>query len=193
MNSFKLVEAVPGGRGALNSCPWSIAYEAESAYRPRQRRACLFTPRVRERREIVDMAKRYIGCRSTLAALMGVVGLAAAACATAVPDITPQEITEVDVMIRRAETAGGERLAPELLGSSRESYDAARRASFARKPVEARRQLEEAKAYATAAEMQATAEQRQREALAIGKQADALDARLQDRQRRLRTPGQSSQ
>jgi hypothetical protein len=128
-----------------------------------------------------------------VATLACVAGLAAAACATAAPDITPQEITEVDLMIRRAATAGGERLAPELLGSSRESYDAARRASFAHKPVEARRQLEEAKAYAIAAEMRATAEQRQREAFAVGKQADALEARLQDLQRRLRTPGQSSQ
>ena len=137
--------------------------------------------------------KRRTEIRSILAALAVVIGLTASACATAARDITPQEITEVDLMIRGAVTAGAERFAPELLGSSREAFDAARRASFAQKSDEARRQLEEAKAYATAAEVRATAEQRRREAAATGQQADALDAKLQDLQRRLRAPSQSGQ
>lgn len=131
--------------------------------------------------------------RATVAAVVVGVGLSISSCATVTPDITPQEITEVDRVIGRAVTAGADRLAPELLGSSREAYDAARRASFAQKPAEARRQIEEAKAYATAAESRALAEQRQGEAAALGRQADALNIQLQELQRRLRTPGQSGQ
>jgi DNA repair photolyase len=141
----------------------------------------------------IHIAKPRARIPSTLlAVLVGIAGLTAAACATVAPDITPQEITEVDLLIRRAVAAGAERLAPELLGASREANEAARRASFARKPDEARRQLEEAKAYANAAEVRAMAEQRQREAIAIGREADALEARLQELQRRLRAPGQSA-
>lgn len=137
------------------------------------------------------MTTRLTGFRSLLTLLVVVAGLTASACATTGRDISPQEITEADLMIRRAVTAGAERLAPELLGSAREAFDAARRASFAQKQDEARRQLEQAKAYASAAELRATAEQRRREAGTVGQQADALDARLQDLQQRLRTSTQS--
>jgi hypothetical protein len=122
------------------------------------------------------MLRRLTGARSALAALVGIVGLTASACATAAPDITPQQITEVDLVIRRAVAAGADRLAPDLLASSREAYDAARRASFAHEPDEARRQLDEAKAYAIAAELQATAEQRQRAADAIFQKSKTFDS-----------------
>jgi len=131
--------------------------------------------------------------RPTLVWLALAAGVTASACATPARDITSEEIAEADVIIHRAVTAGAERFAPGLLWSSREALDAAQRASFTRKPDEARRRLEEAKAYATAAEIRARAEQRRREALAVGQEADALEVKLQDLQRRLRTPGPSAQ
>ena len=128
--------------------------------------------------------------RSRIVVTVGFVGVLLAACAITVTDIKPEEVTEVELLMRRAEAAGAGDLAPELLGSARQSFEASRRASFQGNGEDARRRLAEARAYAEAAEVRATAERRQREAAEVGQQVDALDTKLQDLHQRLRKPGQ---
>ena len=96
-----------------------------------------------------------------------------AGCASAGPPVGAAEVTEAEAAIRRAEEAGAEGRAPELLDDARNAMNAARRASG----EEARQRLLEARGYAAAAEARAKAERLQSDAARLRQEADDLERR----------------
>jgi predicted ArsR family transcriptional regulator len=97
-------------------------------------------------------------------------------CASAGPPVAVAEVTEAETAIRRAEEAGADQRAPELLNEARDAMDAARRVSG----EEARQRLLEARGYAAAAEARARSERLQREAARLRREADDLERRADE-------------
>ncbi|HKF44002.1 MAG TPA: DUF4398 domain-containing protein [Thermoanaerobaculia bacterium] len=123
--------------------------------------------------------------RTTLALFL-VSGLLAAGCASSGPPISPAQLTETEAAIRSAENAGAATAAPDLLDRSHKALDAARAASTHGNHDEMRRQLEEARAYALAAEARSNAEKLRRQAAELKNQADELESKAKQLQERAR-------
>jgi len=116
-------------------------------------------------------------------ALMGALTFA---CASTGPPLEPRALTDVELEVRSAESAGAAEHAADLLGKARRAYDAARRASTAGNGEEARQRLLEARAYADAAESRARAEKLRVEVTRLRQEADELENRtkqIRDRAR----------
>jgi hypothetical protein len=113
-------------------------------------------------------------------------GLLAIGCASTGPPLDPKALTEAEAEIRAAESAGAEQLAADLLGKSRRSLDAAKRASAGGNGEEARRWLEEARAYAYAAENQAHVERLRADVARLKGEADELEMRSKQIRERAR-------
>jgi uncharacterized protein DUF4398 len=115
----------------------------------------------------------------------------AAACASTGPPVDPKTMTDAELEIRAAESAGATEHAADLLAKSRRAFEAARRASASGDGEEARRWLLEARAYADAAESRARAEKVRVEVTRLRREADELEMRT--KQMRERAPGGASQ
>jgi hypothetical protein len=112
-------------------------------------------------------------------------------CASAGPPVDAKSMTDAELELKAAESAGAGELAPDLLTKARRAYDAARRASAAGNGEEARDYLLEARAYADAAESRARAEKLRTEVARFKRDADELEMRT--RQIRERAPGGTGQ
>lgn len=112
-------------------------------------------------------------------------------CASTGPPVDPKMMTDAELEIRAAESAGAGELASDLLVKARRAYDAARRASAAGNGEEARERLLEARAYADAAESRARAEKLRTEVARFKREADELEMRT--KQIRERAPGGAGQ
>jgi hypothetical protein len=112
-------------------------------------------------------------------------------CASSGPPVDAKAMTDAELELRAAESAGAGELAPDLLTKARRAYDAARRASAAGNGEEARDHLLEARAYADAAESRARAEKLRAEVARFKREADELEMRT--RQIRERAPGGTGQ
>ena len=112
-------------------------------------------------------------------------------CASTGPPLDAKMMTDAELEIRAAESAGAGELASDLLVKARRAYDAARRASAAGNGEEARERLLEARAYADAAESRARAEKLRSEVARFKRDADELEMRT--KQIRERAPGGASQ
>ena len=111
----------------------------------------------------------------------------AAGCASTGPAVDPKAMTDADLEIRAAESAGAAEHSADLLAKARRSYESARRASAAGNSEEARQHLAEARAYADAAESRAHAEKLRADVARLRREADELDAKT--KQIRDRAPG----
>lgn len=121
---------------------------------------------------------------STIALL----GVLAVACASTGPPLDSKAMTDVELEVRAAESAGAAEHASDLLAKARRAFDAARRASTAGNGEEARQRLLEARAYADAAESRARAEKLRVEVTRLRQEADELETRTRQIQGRAR-PG----
>ena len=115
-----------------------------------------------------------------------VFGLLAAGCASSGPPVPPAQLTETEAAIRSAENAGAATAASELLDHANKALAAARAAASRGDNDEVRRQLEEAHAYALAAEARSNAERLRRQAAELRSQADELESKAKQLQERAR-------
>ncbi|MFN2386135.1 MAG: DUF4398 domain-containing protein [Thermoanaerobaculia bacterium] len=115
----------------------------------------------------------------------------AVGCASTGPPVDAKAMTDAELELRAAESAGAGELATDLLAKARRAYDAARRASAAGNGEEARDRLLEARAYADAAESRARAEKLRTEVARFKREADELEMRT--RRIRERAPGGAGQ
>jgi hypothetical protein len=107
-------------------------------------------------------------------------------CASSGPPVPPAQITEVEASIRSAENAGAATSSPDDLERAHKALTAARAAASRGENDLARRDIEEARAYAAAAESRANAERLKRQAAELKAQADELESKAKQLQERAR-------
>lgn len=113
-------------------------------------------------------------------------GVLAAGCASSGPPVEQKLMTDTELAIRNAESAGAPERAPDLLSKSRRSFEAARKASAAGDEEEARQRLAEATAYAAAAESRAKAEKLKADAARVRREAEELEMKTKQIRERAR-------
>ena len=119
-------------------------------------------------------------------ALLCLVAPLFAGCASSGPPVASAQMTETELQIRSAENAGAAASAAELLERSRKALADARAATTRGENDSARRLLEEAKAYAAAAEARSNAERLKKQAAELRAQADELESKAKQLQERAR-------
>ncbi len=110
------------------------------------------------------------------------------ACASGGPPVAPVLLADTEAAVRRAEGAGARERAADLLAKAQRAWDEGRAASSSGDGETARRRLEEARAYAAAAEAQATADRLMSEAADLRRQADELEAKTRQLREESRNP-----
>jgi hypothetical protein len=112
----------------------------------------------------------------------------AAGCASSGPPVPPALLAETEAAIHRAEGAGAQQRASELLTRARRAWDEGRLASSRGEGETARRRLDEARAYAEAAEAQANADRLKTEAASLRREADELEMKTRQIREQSRNP-----